>query len=111
MSDCGSHRIHCFEYKEKGSKRKHTKVYDWIHYHTIATSYTLFPEDDLRISTKGYSSHVKYLETIDDVARTAGYIQKHMLNECDVGRNHLIAEKRDTHEAMKNVFDEYAFSN
>lgn len=111
MRDISPNKVECFEYKEKGNRRKKTKIFDWLHFHGIATSGTLLSASQLKFYKKGYKTVILHLETIDDVARTSGYIQKHMLNECDVGRNHCLQSKREPMSAMANVFDEYAFED
>lgn len=103
------YRIQCFEYKQKGSVRKKTKVYDWPHFHAIVRSQFL---SKIKPYYKGYSTKVEYLKTPFDIVRVAGYIQKRMMDEVkNPNISHEILHQRMAEEKFQNVFDEYAFED
>lgn len=106
------YHVQCFEYKEKGSTRRKTKVYNWLHFHAIveAVYYNdalAFPKPQ-KLYYKGYSIELALLKTMADVARVAGYIQKEMIDE---------VQNPDVNKDLQliirpfNIFDEYAFED
>ncbi len=101
--------VDCLEYKEKGSLRKKTKVYDWPHYHGIFKCFTDYIKG-AKTFLRGYSIKVEELQTLGDVARTAGYIQKRMIDEID---NPAIIKTNQQVPTgtFKNVWNEYAFED
>lgn len=73
------HRVHSVEMKQKGSIRNNTKVHDWPHYHCILNTSVHQPLYKYNKYRKyGWSIQFKFLQYNCDVARTAGYIYKHV---------------------------------
>ncbi len=75
-----SHPIHSIEFKEKGSLRRHTKIYDYPHYHCIVGSWSkvFYPV----FKRKGWMIFIKELHSPADLLKTSGYIYKgHIPNE------------------------------
>ncbi len=70
------HPIHSVEFKQKGSQRKKTKVYDYPHYHCIVTSWVKTPSYQLKFLFPLWSVNIKFLHSPRDISQTAGYIYK-----------------------------------
>lgn len=66
-------KVECYEYKSKGETDK------WIHFHSIIYTKKFQRYNDWRF--KNYSIKLKNLRSNLDIARTAGYIQKKMIDE------------------------------
>ncbi len=68
--------IHSIEFKQKGSLRRNTKVYDYPHYHCILTSWIKTLAHNLKFQFPLWSVNLKYLYAPRDLAQTVGYIYK-----------------------------------
>ncbi len=75
--------VKCFELKEKGSVRKKTKVFDWLHYHSIVKSRlkVIYPR------IRGYSVVWKPINNLQTMAFYCGYIQKDKSDKCALKKN------------------------
>ncbi len=69
-----------YEYKSKG-KVPH-KIHDWLHLH--ATVWCKNYIDFKTLKTNGYSIKCKLLSSKSDVLNWCGYVQKQMVNQCDI---------------------------
>ncbi len=65
------YQVHCFEWKDKGRKFGR-----YLHYHCILASYNSFIKYK-DVKRKGYSIKLEKLDSRQDIARVAGYIQKY----------------------------------
>ncbi len=86
MSICDLHHvkpypIRCFEYKDKGKKYG-----NWLHYHCILSSIRQYiPYKDSKVEC--WSIKLEKLKTMDDLARVAGYISKHKIDNVNIVHN------------------------
>lgn len=69
--------IHSIEFKQKGSIRRNTKIYNYPHYHCIVGSWSKTQDfTSAQFKKYGWSIHIKHLSSPRDLITTAGYIYK-----------------------------------
>ncbi len=109
LKDFFPYPVKCQEYKEKGSLRKKTKVYNWPHYHAILSSDILIRDIHKKPYYKKYSIRILHLVSYEDIIRTAGYIQKRMIDEV---QNPLVTKTvTPCLFKFRDIFNEYAFED
>ncbi len=72
--------IHSVEFKEKGSIRRNTKVYNFPHYHCIVGGWTKVFRPVFK--KQGWMIFIKELHSPTDLLNTAGYIYKGHVPDC-----------------------------
>lgn len=110
MQSISPNQIISFELKNKGSKRKGTWRNDYPHLHTIVYTHCDDPFSLITPRKAGWNIQFKILNSIDDLARASGYIQKYMVNQISPvlqsnARSYALAPEPPT----KDEFKEYAF--
>ncbi len=73
-------KIESIEFKKKGSKRHNTLMLDFPHYHCILGSWTKHFKFSLR--HYGWSINIKELKSLNDLAKTSGYVYKNHSPNC-----------------------------
>ncbi len=79
--------IECFEYKSKGSIKKKTKVYDWIHYHCIVKNKRKIVYNKILIPK--YSIVWKPIYDLQTMAFYAGYCQKDKIDKVTINEANI----------------------
>ncbi len=91
-------KVFCFEYKEKGSYRRKTKVHDWLHFHGIFMANEKLNCNMINlIGVKGYSLKCIPINNIYQMHNICGYIMKDKTDKVDIENEMLNKQAYDEH--------------